>query len=59
MENILNKHTTAISNFNIIPSTGGIFDIHINDELIFSKKKENRFPNDMEIEEIVEKILNK
>ncbi|SDY74444.1 selT/selW/selH selenoprotein domain-containing protein [Proteiniborus ethanoligenes] len=41
----------------IIPSSGGVFEIKINDELIFSKKELSRFPNDDEVEEIIRERL--
>jgi selenoprotein W-related protein len=42
---------------NIIPSTGGVYEIKFGDELIFSKKELDRFPNDNEIEDIVREKL--
>ncbi len=42
---------------NIIPSTGGVYEIKFGDELIFSKKELKRFPNDNEIEDIIRKKL--
>lgn len=37
----------------LIPSSGGVFEVTFNDELIFSKKELNRFPNENEVEEII------
>ena len=40
----------------LIPSTGGVFEIKLNDEIIFSKKELNRYPEENEIEEIIKGI---
>ena len=33
----------------LIPSSGGVFEVTLNDNLIFSKKEKNRFPEYDEI----------
>jgi len=33
----------------IIPSSGGVFEVTLNGDLIFSKKELGRFPSDEEI----------
>lgn len=53
LTNILSEHKTKISNVEIIPDVDGIFDIYLNDEIIFSRKKENRMPNELEIENLI------
>ncbi|MEI2780285.1 MAG: SelT/SelW/SelH family protein [Candidatus Competibacter sp.] len=35
------------------PGTGGVFDIRLNDELIWSRKQEGRFPEAKEIKQRV------
>ena len=37
----------------LISSGGGVFEISLNDDLIFSKKSLNRFPEDGEIKKII------
>ena len=53
LTNILSEHKTKISNVEIIPGIDGIFDVYLNDEIIFSRKKEDRMPNELEIENII------
>lgn len=53
LNKILNEYKTNISNFELLPSTNGVFDVFINDELVFSRKAINRMPNENEIEEII------
>ncbi len=55
--NILTDHGNKIEELNLVPSTGGVLEVTLNDELIFSKKQEDRYPEKREIEDIVaEKI---
>ena len=46
---LLDNYGNAISQLTLIPSDGGVFDVSKNDHLIFSKKKEGRFPEFDEI----------
>ena len=36
-----------------IEGSGGVFDVAVNDEVIFSKHKAGRFPTDAEIIELI------
>ena len=38
----------------LISSGGGVFEVTLNDKLIFSKRSLNRFPDDGEIEKLIE-----
>ena len=40
----------------LIESGGGVFEVTVNDSLIFSKKELDRFPNENEISELVERF---
>ena len=40
----------------LIESGGGVFEVKINDQLIFSKKKLKRFPNPGEIVQFIEDL---
>ena len=37
----------------LTPGSGGIFDVKLNDSLIFSKHRLGRFPNDGEVAELL------
>ena len=39
----------------LVASSGGVFEITIDNKLVFSKKKEGRFPTDNELMELVRK----
>jgi len=49
-EKLLNNHKKDIESLEIIPSSGGVFEVSLNDDLIFSKKELGRFPEENEIE---------
>lgn len=51
--NILTKHTNKITELNLIPSTDGVLEISVNDELVFSKKQLDRYPEKQEVEALV------
>ena len=40
----------------LIESSGGAFEVKLNDQLIFSKLNENRFPNPDEIVQFIEDL---
>ena len=40
----------------LIKGMGGVFEISVNDNLLFSKKELGRFPNENEIEDLIEGI---
>ena len=50
---ILQKHGTDVKELTLLPSGGGVFEIILNDNVIFSKKKNNRFPNDGEVLKLI------
>ena len=40
------------------PGTGGIFDVHLNGQLIFSRKTEGRFPESKELKQLVRDVID-
>ena len=42
----------------LIPSSGGVFEVTWNGELIFSKKAERRFPERSEIDAAMDKVAS-
>ena len=45
-----------IGTMQLVPSDGGRFEVSVNDQLIFSKLEEDRFPEYKEIKKEVEKV---
>jgi len=40
----------------LIKGTGGVFEVSVNDNLLYSKKDLGRFPNENEVEDLIEGI---
>ena len=56
---ILNEHKNDFGEVIIVPSSGGVLDVTLNDELIFSKTGLDRYPEKDEVENIVKEKLSK
>lgn len=54
---ILNEHKLKIGDLRIIPSLGGVFEVIVDGELVFSKTDLGRFPEKGEVEEIIKNII--
>ena len=52
LEAELKKSLTTIE-ISLVPSGGGVFEVALDEKLIFSKKALNRFPEDGEIKKLV------
>lgn len=42
-----------VKEITLIPSGGGVFEIKLDDQLIFSKKEKDRFPEENEVAELI------
>ena len=58
-ENLLNEHKNNINKVIITPSSGGVFEVAVNGESIFSKKELGRFPEENEVEDKIRELVNK
>ena len=54
---ILDEFQPVIESIRLVPSTGGVFEVSVNDELIFSKKKLERHAEPGEVIDIVSNII--
>jgi selenoprotein W-related protein len=52
-DKLLTGFKTKIKGFTLIPSSGGCFEITVNGELIYSKLKTGKFPDEAAIVEAV------
>jgi selenoprotein W-related protein len=50
-------HKKNVTSVNLIPSSGGAFEVSMDEEKIFSKLELNRFPNHLEVEKILSQQL--
>lgn len=50
---LLDEHKNELEMVKIIPSSGGVFEVSLDDKLVFSKKELGRFPNEDEVEDSI------
>ncbi len=49
MARILEEWERAVDAVEVVPGTGGIFDVHLNGELVFTKSMLGRYPEPDEV----------
>jgi selenoprotein W-related protein len=52
-QELLTTFTTELGEVALVPGTGGIFEVRVEEELIFSRKEEGRFPESKELKQLV------
>jgi selenoprotein W-related protein len=52
-EELMNNFNGSIAGINLIPSGGGVFEVVVDGDLIFSKKDLGRFPNEQELTQLI------
>ena len=56
-EKLLNEFGQSISSLTIIPSDGGVYEVTVNGELVYSKKKTGRHAEYEEVRDAVKARL--
>ena len=56
-EKLLDEH--KVNKLILIPSSGGVFEVAVNGETIFSKKELDRFPEENEVEDNIRELIKK
>jgi selenoprotein W-related protein len=56
-EHLLVKYQLRIRELKLIPFYDGVFEVTIDGELVFSKRKTDRFPEDSEIDAAIDERL--
>ena len=54
---ILKAYESQISALELVPSSGGAFEVEVNGERVFSKLSQNRYPAAQEIKKLIEARL--
>jgi len=54
IEDVLEIYGNKVTSINLIPSGGGVFEFHLNEKLLFSKKELGRHSDDGEILKLIE-----
>ena len=52
-QELLTTFEAEIGEVALVPGSGAVYDIRINGELLFSRKKEGRFPDIKELKQLV------
>lgn len=53
MDELLGSHQHQIAELSFVPSSGGVFEVAVNGEKVFSKKELGRFPQAGEVTGII------
>jgi selenoprotein W-related protein len=48
-DTILGEFQEHLSGIELVPGSKGVFEVSLDDDLVFSKKEQRRFPEDEEI----------
>ena len=52
-QELLMTFDTDLGELALVPASGGIFEVRLDDELIWSKKQQGRFPDSKELKQLV------
>lgn len=53
-EELMNNFKGSIAGINLIPGGGGVFEVIVDGQQIFSKKDLKRFPEDQELSNLID-----
>ncbi|UII22689.1 SelT/SelW/SelH family protein [Fulvivirga ligni] len=57
-QELLTTFNTDLSEVALQPGTGGIFEVWLDNELIFSRKQAERFPESKELKQLIRDIID-
>ncbi|GAB3531723.1 hypothetical protein GCM10027443_14480 [Pontibacter brevis] len=52
-QELLTTFETELGEVALVPGTGGVFDVRLEGEVIYSRKAEGRFPESKELKQLV------
>jgi selenoprotein W-related protein len=56
-QELLTTFEADLGSVSLSPGTGGVFDVRLNDVIIFSRKKESRFPESKELKQLIRDVI--
>lgn len=57
-QELLSTFDDALGEVALLPGSGGVFEVHVDDHLIWSRKTEGRFPEAAELKQRVRDIID-
>ena len=57
-QELLTTFEADLKGVNLIPGTGGILDIRLNGEVLFSRKVVGRFPESKELKQLIRDVID-
>jgi len=56
-QELLTTFEADLAGVNLMPGTGGIFEVRLNNEVIFSRKVAERFPESKELKQLIRDVI--
>lgn len=56
-QELLTTFDTELDELTLKPGTGGIFEVYANDQLVWSRKQQGRFPEITELKQLVRDVI--
>lgn len=56
-QELLTTFGTELGEVALVPGTGGVFEVRVNGELIWSRRKEGRFPESKELKQRIRDLV--
>ncbi|MCH7699100.1 MAG: Rdx family protein [Chloroflexi bacterium] len=56
-QELLAAHEGELKQVTLVPDEGGVFEVRINDELVFSRRRDDRFPEPREVKDALREAL--
>ena len=56
-QELLTTFGTTLGEVALMPGTGGIFEVRVNGQCVFSRKEQGRFPESKELKQLVRDIV--
>ena len=56
-QELLTTFEADLASVSLSPGTGGVFDVRLNEEIIFSRKAAGRFPESKELKQLIRDVI--
>jgi selenoprotein W-related protein len=56
-QELLTTFDTDLTGVNLMPGTGGIFEVRLNNSVIFNRKDQGRFPESKELKQLIRDVI--